>query len=160
MKRPVIQVAMFFCFSFLHCTSYWVHRGPYTESWVFDWRSFHQGWVRGVVEWLLGCSPKGPGAMTPSGCADTLQTSPAWAAGTAGNLRTRPTHLDTAGHYECVQTVFTRASLSPLTLPPSSTPGSFIPREQSCRVISLSRIMSGDLYLKAAPYTLSMCLQM
>lgn len=105
--------------------------------------------IRGESEgWLSGClgALQRPSAMTPSGYTDTLQTTLAWAAGlsdcsqpTAGNLCSRPTHLDTAGHYECVQTVFTYV---PLAL------SSYANRAAGLSIFPVSR----DVQLMATPY--------
>lgn len=105
--------------------------------------------IRGESEgWLSGClgALQRLRAMTPSGYTDTLQTSPAWAAGmsdfsqlTAGNLCAGPTHLDTTNHYQCAQTVFTYIGLALSSLPRGAT-------------AAASPSMSRDIQLMATPY--------
>lgn len=98
--------------------------------------------IRGESEgWLSGClgALQRPSAMTPSGYTDTLQTTVAWAAGLSdcpqpatGNLCNRPTHLDTTGHYECAQAVFTYVPPA-LSSRANRAAGLFIfPRQETC----------------------------
>lgn len=86
---------------------------------VFEWGSFHQGWVRGLVELLLGCSPEAQcndtqwlhwhttNKLGPGSQAEWLFPAHYWKP-----LYPASTHLDTTGHYECVHTMFTYAPLA------------------------------------------------